>query len=232
MKVVENIKHDLRTDVTWNRAAELGVKGARALPSASVRYVVEKFPIIGWLPRYNYRWILNDVIAGLTVGLMLIPQGLSYAKIATIPVQYGLMSSWLPASIYGFMGTTKGTHPCLPLVPAPLRRGTPLIRNQTSDLSTGPTSLIGLLTSEAVKELSPEYTPSEVASAVALMMGVYGLILGSLRLGFLLEFISLPILSGFISAVAITIILNQMPSLLGENNVGDGVANQIHDVFG
>jgi MFS superfamily sulfate permease-like transporter len=56
------------------------------------------------------RWLLNDLIAGLTVGLMLIPQGLSYAKLAGIPVQYGLMSSWLPSAIYAFMGTSKGEH--------------------------------------------------------------------------------------------------------------------------
>jgi len=108
MKVVEIVKDDLKHDVNWNRAARLGEKGARALPRASAQYALEKLPIIGWLPRYNYRWLFNDVIAGLTVGLMLIPQGLSYAKIATIPVQYGLMSSWLPSAIYCFMGTTKG----------------------------------------------------------------------------------------------------------------------------
>lgn len=55
------------------------------------------------------------MIAGLTVGLMLIPQGLSYAKLADIPVQYGLMSSWLPAAIYAFMGTTKGEHNAAPI---------------------------------------------------------------------------------------------------------------------
>ena len=108
MKIVENIKNDVKTDVTWNRALRLSVKGARALPSYSVQYVSEKVPIVGWLPKYNPRWIINDVIAGLTLGLMLIPQGLSYAKIATIPVQYVLMSSWFPASLYAFMGTTKG----------------------------------------------------------------------------------------------------------------------------
>jgi sodium-independent sulfate anion transporter 11 len=63
------------------------------------------------------------------------------------------------------------------------------------------------------------------------MMGIYGMILGFLKLGFLLEFISLPVLSGFITAIAITIILNQMDSLLGEDNVRDGAANQIHDIF-
>jgi sodium-independent sulfate anion transporter 11 len=63
------------------------------------------------------------------------------------------------------------------------------------------------------------------------MMGIYGMILGFLKLGFLLEFISLPVLSGFITAIAITIILNQMDSLLGEENVRDGAAKQIHDIF-
>ena len=108
MDYVKKAKHDVATDVTWNRAARLTAKGARALPGASVEYVLDKFPIIGWLPRYNYRWLINDLIAGLTIGLMLIPQGLSYAKLATIPVQYGLMSSWLPSVIYAFMGSTKG----------------------------------------------------------------------------------------------------------------------------
>ncbi|KAF5658793.1 hypothetical protein FCIRC_12766 [Fusarium circinatum] len=206
MKLLDKAKSDVRNDVTWNRAARLGVKGAKALPSGTVQYLSNKVPIVGWLPKYNPRWIVNDLIAGLTLGLMLIPQGLSYAKIADIPVEYGLMSSWLPAVIYAFMGSTK-------------------------DVSTGPTSLIGLLTSENVHALQDRWTPSEIASATAFMMGVYGLILGFLKLGFLLEFISLPVLSGFITAIAITIILNQMDSLLGEDNVRDGAAKQIHDIF-
>lgn len=112
-----------------------------------------------------------------------------------------------------------------------------IVRARTSadcfaDLSSGPTSLIGLTTSEVVKALSGEgYTPQQIASAVAMCMGFYGIILGFLNLGFLLEFISLPILSGFISAVAITIGLNQVGSLLGEDGIGDGTANQIHDIF-
>ncbi|KAL8396340.1 hypothetical protein RB594_004672 [Gaeumannomyces avenae] len=203
---VEAAKDDLRTDHTWNKLGNLTKRGAKALPEASLHYVKEKAPIIGWLPKYDYRWLINDGIAGLTLGLMLIPQGLSYAKIAEIPVEYGLMSSWLPASIYTVMGTTK-------------------------DLSTGPTSLIGLLTSEGVHELEHKYPPSQIASAMAFWMGIYGMILGFLNLGFLLEFVSLPVLAGWITAVAITIILNQMPSLLGIKGVGSGTAQQIHDIF-
>jgi sodium-independent sulfate anion transporter 11 len=108
MNSLRNFQSDVKNDVTWNRAARLSVKGAKALPSGTVQYISDKVPIVGWLPRYNPRWIINDLIAGLTLGLMLIPQGLSYAKIANIPVEYGLMSSWLPAVIYAFMGSTKG----------------------------------------------------------------------------------------------------------------------------
>lgn len=108
MKLIDRVKEDIRTDVTWNRVARYGIQGARAAPAAAGLYVLEKAPIVGWLPRYDYRWILNDFIAGLTLAIMLVPQSLAYAKIATIPVQYGLMSSWLPAVLYTFMGTSKG----------------------------------------------------------------------------------------------------------------------------
>jgi hypothetical protein len=80
MKIIERIKDDVRTDVTWNRVFYLGQRGLFAAPSAALLYVLEKVPIIGWLPRYDYRWLLNDVVAGLTLALMLIPQSLAYAK--------------------------------------------------------------------------------------------------------------------------------------------------------
>ena len=108
MKVFESVKNDIKTDVTWNRVARLSVKGVRAAPGAGAHYVAEKFPVIGWLPKYNYRWLINDLVAGLTLAVMLIPQSLAYAKIAKIPVQWGLMSSWLPAILYTIMGTSKG----------------------------------------------------------------------------------------------------------------------------
>jgi sodium-independent sulfate anion transporter 11 len=108
MKAVDRVKDSLRTDVTWHRTFYLIKRSARALPLATAHYLEDKVPIIGWLPAYDWRWILNDVIAGLTLGIMLIPQSIAYAQIATMPVQYGLMSAWLPATLYAFMGTSKG----------------------------------------------------------------------------------------------------------------------------
>ena len=83
-KYVEAVKNDFRTDHTWNRVFSLGKRGLRATPEQSALYVTDKFPIIEWLPKYKPRWLVSDVIAGLTLGIMLIPQSLAYAKLATM----------------------------------------------------------------------------------------------------------------------------------------------------
>ena len=101
------------------------------------------------------------------------------------------------------------------------------------DVNTGPTSIIGLLTAEIIKEISKDgYKPAAIAIAVAFSVGIYSLAMGLLKLGFLLEFVSLPVLTGFISAAALTIISGQVAAIFGETNIGSGVANQIHDIFG
>lgn len=200
------ISEAFSTDVTINRTIRYGGKAFRAAPSVAAQYLIERVPVVHWLPRYNPRWLLNDTLAGITVGVLLIPQSLAYAKIATIPGEYGLMSSWLPNFLVFIMGTSK-------------------------DLSTGPTSLMGLLTAEIIADTLHEgYTAQAIASAVAMSVGIYALVIGLLKLGFLLEFISVPVLSGFISAAAIVIMLGQIPSLFGIT-VGSGTANIIHDIF-
>ncbi|KAF1838141.1 sulfate permease [Decorospora gaudefroyi] len=205
-KRAQRSREAIVTDTTLQRTVRYSAKAARAAPSVAGQYLLQKAPVIEWLPKYNPRWILNDTLAGITVGVLLIPQSLAYAKIATIPGQFGLMSSWLPNFMYLIMGTSK-------------------------DLSTGPTSLMGLLTAEIIVDISKEgYTPQAIASAVALSVGLYSMVLGLLKLGFILEFISVPVLNGFISAAAFVIMLGQIPSLFGVK-VGSGTANIIHDLF-
>lgn len=109
-------KNAIVNDVTLQRTARYGSKAVRAAPSTAGQYLLERVPIVHWLPKYNPRWILNDTLAGITVGVLLIPQSLAYAKIATIPGEYGLMSSWLPNLLYWIMGTSKGTSALLPLL--------------------------------------------------------------------------------------------------------------------
>lgn len=97
-----------RNDENFTRARRGFVQGVKALPKATSGYIVDKFPIVRWLPNYSTKWIFPDVVAGITVGLLLIPQALAYAALAQIPLQDGLLASWLPGVIYALMGTTKG----------------------------------------------------------------------------------------------------------------------------
>ena len=99
------------------------------------------------------------------------------------------------------------------------------------DMSTGPTSLLGLLTAEIVRDYTSEgFSAQAIASMVAMCVGIYCLIIGGLKLGFLLEFVSIPVLHGFISAAGIVIMLGQIPSLFGVK-VGTGTGTIIHDIF-
>lgn len=104
----EKFQSGFKTDENIKRTAR--VLCSRELPSAAGRYILDLLPVVQWLPKYSPRWIINDIIAGLTVALILIPQSLAYAKIAGVPLQDGLLASWLPSTIYFIMGTSKGKY--------------------------------------------------------------------------------------------------------------------------
>ncbi|KAH8676105.1 sulfate permease [Xylariales sp. PMI_506] len=203
---VDAFKHVVETDTTTNRIKKFIKDGAPKLPGAAGQYLLNKVPIVQWLPRYHPSWLPQDFIAGLTIGVMLIPQGLSYAKIATIPIENGLYSSWVPGALVVFMGTSK-------------------------DLSTGPTSILGLLTAQVIASYNGEYTAAAIASATAFMVGVYALALGVLGLGFLLDYVSVPVLTGFISATALTIGFGQLGSLIGLTITSTMIFNIIGDAL-
>jgi len=135
---------------------------------------------------------MKDLPAGLTVGVMLIPQGMAYAMIAGLPVVYGLYAALVPQVVYAVMGTSR-------------------------QLAVGPSAMDSLLVAAGLGTVavagSDRYI--ELALLLALMTGGIQLLLGSFRLGFLAHFISKPVISGFTSAAALIIGLNQLPHLTG-----------------
>ena len=156
------------------------------------------FPILQWLPNYKKAYLSGDIGAGLTVGIMLIPQGMAYAMIAGLPPVFGLV----PQLIYALMGTSR-------------------------QLAVGPVAMDSLLVASGLGALALSGIYEYIAMAIflALFMGVIQLGLGLLRMGFLVNFLSKPVISGFTSAAAIIIGLSQLKHLLGTSIQS---SNQVH----
>ncbi|KIJ98420.1 hypothetical protein K443DRAFT_9159 [Laccaria amethystina LaAM-08-1] len=158
-------------------------------------YFLSLFPILSWITRYNLGWLTGDLIAGLTVGIVVVPQGMSYAQLATLPPQYGLYSSFVGVLIYCFFATSK-------------------------DVSIGPVAVMSLTVAQVIKNVqthhaSENFTGPEIATALAFICGFIVLGIGLLRLGWLVEFISAPAVSGFMTGSAINIAAGQVPGLMG-----------------
>lgn len=149
-------------------------------------------PILTWLPNYTREDFFADLPAGITVGVMLIPQGIAYALIAKLPPIYGLYAALIPQLIYAIFGTSR-------------------------QLAVGPVAMDSLIVAAGITAIAnvPEDQYIFMAIALAFMMGVIQLTLGIFRLGFLVSFLSKPVISGFTSAAAIIIGLNQFKYLFG-----------------
>lgn len=162
-------------------------------------------PILNWLPKYNQNDLKGDLSAGLTVGVMLIPQGMAYAMLAGLPPIYGLYASTIPLIIYAIFGTSR-------------------------QLAVGPVAMVALLIATGVGHLAAPGTDQFVSLAIvlALMVGLLQLTLGIFRLGFLVNFLSHPVISGFTSAAALIIGLSQLKHLLG---VDIPRSNFIHEIM-
>ncbi|TQS34829.1 hypothetical protein Golomagni_04774 [Golovinomyces magnicellulatus] len=206
LNLKDRIQHDLKTDPNLAQVKSLAAKAASSLPSATLKYFADKFPIFRWIPKYSAKWLVSDIVAGTTIGLLLIPQSLAYAKIADIPEEYGLMSSWIPPLVYALMGTSK-------------------------DLCPGPTSIIGVLVAEVINDYRNEgYSPQQIAGVLTFLVGLISLVVGMLKMGFVLSFISVPVLSGFVSAAGLLTILSQVSALFGYQ-ASNGTARKIYDIF-
>ncbi|CAG8937248.1 unnamed protein product [Penicillium salamii] len=226
---IRDLREAVGNDYNLNQLFSLTKVYLPRLPKASAKYLAAKAPVVQWSFNYSISWLWSDLVAGITIGILLVPQSLAYAKVANIPAHYGLLSSWLPTLIYAIMGTSKGWYSYHVFHSTIMNAVT---ETRSSDVTAGPTAIMGLLTGEIVTDIIKEaYAAGSVATAVAFWVGIYSLALGIFRLGFLLEFIPLPVLSGYVSGAAITIILQQLKGLFGEGKSANDTAGVIRVFF-
>jgi SulP family sulfate permease len=149
-------------------------------------------PILEWLPNYNKSLFKGDLLAGITVGIILIPQGIAYALIAGLPPIYGLYCALVPQVIYAIFGSSR-------------------------QVAIGPVAMDSLIVATGVSTLALAGSESYISIAIllGLLVGTIQFILGVFSLGFIVNFLSKPVITGFTSAVALIIGFNQFRNLLG-----------------
>lgn len=157
-------------------------------------------PIFDWGRTYNQLTFTNDLVAAVIVTVMLIPQSLAYALLAGLPPEMGLYASILPIVLYAIFGTSRV-------------------------LAVGPVAVVSLLTAAAVGKIAIPGTPEYIAAAITLafMSGIILLGLGLFRLGFLANFLSHPVITGFVTASGIIIAASQMKHIFGVNADGHNI---------
>ncbi|MFD2203056.1 SulP family inorganic anion transporter [Shivajiella indica] len=151
-------------------------------------------PVFDWLPNYKKTDLQGDLTAGLTVGIMLIPQGMAYAMLAGLEPIHGLYAVTVPLLLYAIFGTSR-------------------------QLAVGPVAMVSLLTAAGIASLNPA-SPEQYliyALSLAFLVGLIQFGMGILRLGFVVNFLSHPVINGFTSAAAIIIGLSQIKHLLRIN---------------
>lgn len=152
------------------------------------------FPFLDWFSGYNLSLFKADGIAGLTVALVLIPQSMAYAQLAGMPAYYGLYAAFLPPMVAALFGSSR-------------------------QLATGPVAVVSLMTAASLEPLATAGSEGYIAYAIllSLLVGVFQLLLGVLRLGLVVNFLSHPVVNGFTNAAAIIIATSQLSKIFGVN---------------
>lgn len=174
-----------------------------------VKTLKRLIPILDWLPNYKGTLFLGDLIAGVTVAIVLIPQGIAYALIAGLPPIYGLYCALVPQVIYAIFGSSR-------------------------QVAIGPVAMDSLIVATGVSTLALTGSDSYISIAIllALVVGTIQLLLGIFQLGFVVNFLSKPVTTGFTSAVALTIGINQFRNFLGvEFAQSDQIQYVLEDVW-
>ncbi|WP_332102863.1 SulP family inorganic anion transporter [Kineobactrum salinum] len=166
-------------------------------------------PILDWGRRYDRQALASDGLAAVIVTMLLIPQSLAYAMLAGLPAEMGLFASMLPLVAYAIFGTS-------------------------STLSVGPVAVVSLMTASAVGQIAQPGSSAYIEAAVllALMSGGMLLLFGLLRMGFLANFLSHPVIAGFITASGVIIAVNQVGHVLGVRAGGDNLLDLLLSLAG
>ncbi len=150
------------------------------------------FPFLQWLPGYSFGFLRQDLLAGLTVALVLIPQSMAYAQLAGLPSYYGLYAAFLPPMVAALFGSSR-------------------------QLATGPVAVVSLMTAASLAPLASAGSEGYIAYAMllSLLVGIFQFLLGVLRLGLVVNFLSHPVVNGFTNAAAIIIATSQLSKMFG-----------------
>lgn len=156
------------------------------------------FPILDWSPHYDRKALASDLVAAVIVTIMLIPQSLAYAMLAGLPPEAGIYASIAPILLYAVFGTSRS-------------------------LAVGPVAVVSLLTASAVGQVADQGSAGYAVAALTLafLSGLFLLLLGVLRLGFIANFLSHPVIAGFITASGILIATSQIKHILGIDAQGN-----------
>jgi SulP family sulfate permease len=166
------------------------------------------FPILDWAPKYRGETFVNDMVAAVIVTIMLIPQSLAYALLAGLPPQVGLYASILPLIVYAIFGSSR-------------------------QLAVGPVAILSLMTAAAAGKIAATGTAQYIEAAIilAFLSGLILLAMGLFRMGFLANFLSHPVVSGFITASGVIIAASQVKHILGIDAGGHNLFEIVISLF-
>ncbi len=178
-----------------------------------MRLLYTFFPFARWFNNYSLEFFKADLISGVTVALVLIPQSMAYAQLANLPAYYGLYASFLPPIVASLFGSSR-------------------------QLATGPVAIVSLMTATALEPLATAGSESFIAYAIllAMIVGLFQFLLGALRLGLIVNFLSHPVVNGFTNAAALIIASSQFSKLFGvsvikQEHTYQTVANIVVEAF-
>jgi sulfate permease, SulP family len=161
------------------------------------RRLARLVPAVGWLPHYERRWLRGDLTAGVAVTALVVPKNLGYAGIAGVPLQNGLYAAAAGAIIYALLATSR-------------------------QISTGPSSSLAAVAGAAVLTTGLEGgEAAQLVAAIAVATGLLFLVLAVFRLGWIAQFLSKAVITGFLAGAAVDVVIGELPKLTGTSSEGD-----------